>query len=227
MSTVLITGAGRGLGLEFARQYAGAGWNVIATCRDDAGEAALRAIRGNIEIFDLDVARADAVAALQAAMADRAIDVLINNAGVLHAGDGGLGTVDEEMWDSVVSINAYAPFNIVGALWPNVAKSTTRNIVAISSDMASMAMNDSGGMAAYRASKAALNSLMRTVSVELAPHGITTVMIHPGWVRTDMGGAGGDLEVHESVTEMRAVIASLTPHMNGRFFRYDGRELEW
>ncbi len=227
MATVLITGAGRGLGYGFARHYAADGWTVLATCRNPAAAAMLEDLAGDIEALDLDVTRPEQIAALGLGLAGRPIDVLINNAGIMPTERGGLGAVDDATWHQTMAVNAFAPLRLIEALADNVAAGGLKRVVAISSNMASIGDNVEGGDFNYRASKAALNSLMRGVAIELAPRGITTVMVNPGWVKTDMGGAGAPLAVDDSVTAVRALIEDLTPDMNGRYYNHDGTELGW
>jgi NAD(P)-dependent dehydrogenase (short-subunit alcohol dehydrogenase family) len=225
--TVLITGAGRGLGYEFAKQYAANGWTVLATCRDESGRSALAELVGPVEAFMLDVTDAEAVGKLAHDLKGRPIDLLINNAGIMHDDDGNLGEVGEETLQRLMSVNAFAPVRVVEALCGNVEASDLRRIIAISSDWASIGGNDRPGPLGYRASKAALNALMRCIAMDLGRRGVTTVMIHPGWVRTDMGGQAAKVGVDESVTHMRGLIDRLTPDMNGRFFDRKGEEMAW
>jgi NAD(P)-dependent dehydrogenase (short-subunit alcohol dehydrogenase family) len=227
MATVLITGAGRGLGYEFARQYAADGWSVLATCRNPVAAAMLEDLDGNIEVFDLDVTRTEQIAALGQAVAERPIDILINNAGIMPAEGPGLAAAADAAMHEAMAVNAFAPLRLTEALAGNVAASNLKRIVAISSNMASIGDNSVGGDFAYRASKAALNALMRNVAIELAPRGITTIMVNPGWARTDMGGRGAPLAVADSVTAVRALIDRLSADMNGRFYNHDGTEIGW
>jgi NAD(P)-dependent dehydrogenase (short-subunit alcohol dehydrogenase family) len=227
MATVLITGAGRGLGYEFARQYAADRWTVLATCRNPVAAAMLEDLDGDIAAFDLDVTRAEQIAALSQALGRRPIDVLINNAGIMPAERSGLAAAADATLHQAMAVNAFAPLRLIEALAENVAASNLKRIVAISSNMASIGDNTEGGDFAYRASKAALNALMRGVAIELARRGIITVMVNPGWVRTDMGGKAAPLAVADSVAALRAIIARLSPDMNGRFYNHDGTEIGW
>jgi len=227
MATVLITGAGRGLGFEFARQYAADGWTVLAGYRSPIAAAKLEDLAGDVEIFYLDVTRAEQIKALSGALGARPIDVLINNAGIKISGFCRLGSYDDATWHEVMAVNAFAPLRLIEALVENVAAGDLKRVVSISSGMASIGGNTKGGHFAYRASKAALNSLMRSVAIELGPRGITTIMVHPGWVRTDLGGRNAPMAVEESVAAVRAFIDRLSPDMNGRYYNYDGTELGW
>jgi NAD(P)-dependent dehydrogenase (short-subunit alcohol dehydrogenase family) len=224
--TVLVTGAGRGVGLEFARQYAADGWRVIATCRDPGKASALRGLKGDVDVRALDVADLDAIAKLADALQDEAIDVLINNAGIM-GGSQSLGSIDYEDFARALRVNAMAPLRLAECFAPHVARGTDKRIASLSSIMGSIGNNASGGYYNYRASKAALNAAMKSLAADLAPKGIVVVVFHPGWVRTDMGGASAPVTPEASVAGMRALIAGLKPADAGRFFTYEGRELPW
>ncbi len=231
MPTVLVTGANRGLGLEFARQYAADGWQVIAACRDPDSARELRKLAdgsgGRIRILAMNVADAASVRTAAAALAGEAIDLLLNNAGVGGPPGQKLGSLDYPAWLKVLDVNALGPMRVVEALLDNVAQSERRLVVTITSAMGSIADNRSGGSYAYRSSKAAVNMVMKSLALDLAPRGISCVVMHPGWVRTDMGGAGGKLSPPESVAAVRKVIAGLGPQDSGTFLNYDGQPYPW
>lgn len=226
MSTVLITGANRGIGLELARQYAADGWNVIATCRDPAQATALAAIPG-VEIHALAVDDPAAIAQLAAALAGRTLDLLINNAGVMgpdlpaQSRDG----VDSEGWLQTLKVNSLAPLLLTLALRP--ALKAGAKVATLSSQLGSIAENESGGMYAYRASKAAMNMINKSLSVDLRDDGIICLVLHPGWVQTDMGGAKAPVQVPDSVRGLRRVIEAATMADSGSFIAFDGRRLPW
>ena len=226
---VLITGANRGLGLEFARQYAGAGWRVLACCRDPLGASALAALAadsgGKVSLHALDVGDLDRIAQLAAELEGQAIDVLINNAGFYP--QGAFGSIDYGSWQRAFAINTMAPMRIAECFVEHVAASRLRKFVTLSSKMGSIADNTSGGSTLYRTSKAALNMVMKNLSIELQPRGIATLTLHPGWVHTDMGGANAPLAPEPSVAGMRAAIDSLSLATTGRFVAYDGQALAW
>jgi NAD(P)-dependent dehydrogenase (short-subunit alcohol dehydrogenase family) len=244
MSTVLITGAGRGLGLELTRQYLAEGWQVIGCARapDRAAELKALAERANkpgakLDIEALDVTDHLAINALAAKLTDRAIDVLLNCAGTMGAGSsfpregfsmGKFGASDFKDWEMTFRINIIGPMKMAEAFTPHVAKSDQKKIVSLTSILGSIAGNKIGGLYAYRASKAALNAIMRSMSIDLArSHNIIATPLHPGWVRTDMGGPRADIDAVTSASGMRAVIAGLDMSKAGRYWMYNGEELPW
>jgi NAD(P)-dependent dehydrogenase (short-subunit alcohol dehydrogenase family) len=220
MPTVLITGANRGIGLEFARQYAADGWSVIATARRPAEAGELNAL--GVEVLPLDAADPASIDALARQLDGRAIDIVIANAGVM-----GPTRLDPDGWAATLATNSIGPTLLANALKPNVAAGAERKIVAITSRMGSIADNESGGFVAYRSSKAALNAAWRSLSIDWRGEGITLAMLHPGWVQTDMGGSGAQIDTRTSVRGMRQVIANLSPARSGVFVTYDGQELPW
>ncbi len=227
MPTCLITGANRGLGLEFARQYLANQWTVIATCRAPLAATELNALEGSIEVHPLDVTDFAQVEALGSTLAKTAIDVLINNAGVYGPTKLTYDKMDYREWPHVMRTNVAAPLKLSVVLLANVTRSTQKKIVAISSKMGSMTDNTSGGAYIYRSSKAALNATMRSFAIDTRGSGVTVGLLHPGWVRTDMGGPSALIDASESVTGMRQVIADLTPEKSGHFFDYEGKEVPW
>lgn len=227
MPTVLITGANRGLGLEFARQYAGDGWRVHAACRDPDGAADLKTVAGEVSVHKLDVGAPDQIAALADDLDGTPIDLLLNNAGVYGPRSYGFGDIDYDAWMETLRINTLAPLRVAEAFVGNVVASGQKKLVAVSSKVASIGDNTGGGGYIYRASKAALNAAMKSLAIDLAGRGVLSCVLHPGWVRTDMGGSGGLIDTPESVTAMRAVIDRLDAATSGRFFNYDGSEIPW
>jgi len=239
MATVLITGAGRGLGLEFVRQYAADGWNVIAGARDPAHSAELEALTkaaaGRLRAFALDVGDPGSIEALAERLAGTPIDVLVNNAGTMgaqsFAGQGmqaqRFGQLDYEDWVNTFRVNTQAPLKMAECFVDHVAASAQKKIVTLSSVIASIGSNTLGGLYAYRSTKAAVNAIVRSMSLDLARRGIIAVPLHPGWVATEMGGPNAPLRPQHSVAGMRQVIANLTKEKSGRFWQYDGKELPW
>jgi NAD(P)-dependent dehydrogenase (short-subunit alcohol dehydrogenase family) len=227
MPSVLITGANRGLGLEFTRQYAADGWRVFAACRDPAGARDLAAVEGDVSAETLDVDDGPQVAALANKLSGQPIDVLINNAGIYGPKDVTRDTVVYDAWGQVFRTNAMSPLAVSAAFAANVAQGGQKKIITLSSIMGSIAQNNSSGDFIYRSSKAAVNAVMKSLAGDLKSEGITVVVLHPGWVRTDMGGPDASIEAPESVTGMRAVIAGLKESDSGRFLNYDGTEIPW
>jgi NAD(P)-dependent dehydrogenase (short-subunit alcohol dehydrogenase family) len=226
MATIVITGASRGLGLEFVRQYAADGDRVIAACRHPESAIALKAIKGDIRLVPLDIADAGSIQAVADLIGNESIDILINNAGV-YGKVQTLGKMDYAGWEDVFRINAIGPMHLTDTLLPRIAASKRKLVIGITSLMGSISDNSSGGYYAYRSSKAGLNAVFKSLSIDLKPSGVTAVVLHPGWVKTDMGGSNAPLEPKESVSGMRAVIAKLDTKDSGRFFDYRGKELPW
>ena len=226
MPTVLITGAARGLGLDFTKQYAAKGWKVLACARK---ADALKDIEGDIHYHKLEVTDYKAVKALAAKLKGEAIDVLICNAGV--GGERGstsqdLGKLEPEAWRHMFEINTLAPLMMAEAFVEHVARSQQKKMIAISSILGSI-KNNNGGRYFYRASKTALNMEWSVLAKDVEPKGIICVALHPGWVQTDMGGPTATLTIDQSVPGMVKVIDGLKTSDNGRFLQYDGGELPW
>jgi NAD(P)-dependent dehydrogenase (short-subunit alcohol dehydrogenase family) len=225
VSTVLITGAARGLGLDFVKQYAAKGWRVLACAREPESPA-LTAVKGDIHRHKLEVTDYPAVTGLADKLSGEAIDVLINNAGIAGREATVLGSIDPAVWRQAFEVNALAPLMIAEAFVEHVAGSKERKLIAISSRLGSITHND-GGRYAYRASKTALNMEWKSLSKDLAGKGLICVVLHPGWVQTDMGGASATLTIDQSVPAMVEVIEGLKPADNGRFLNYDRSEISW
>lgn len=224
MPTVLITGANRGLGLEFVRHFRELGWEVIATCREPAQAFELSALAG-VEVEALDVTDHDSVTALKATVGRRPIDVLLNNAGIL----GQLGTVshiDYRTWHNTMDTNVLGPFRVVQALAANVAASIRKQMIFVSSSAGSIAAAQPNNYV-YRSSKAALNMAARCLSLEVAERGLTVNLLCPGSVSTDMTSLGGRNSPRESVAGMVHQILSFTSRDNGRFVNHEGNEVPW
>lgn len=222
--TVLITGANRGIGLEYARQFAAKGYKVIGTARDPADAKELAAVAGRVET--LDVTDAASVAALAKRLNGVTIDILVNNAGMFDRKDVSVDRVDFAMMEQTLAVNTLGPLRVTQALLPNLRAGKRRTIVNMSSQLGSIEQSN-GTWYAYRASKAALNQITKTLSAELASEGFTVVVLHPGWVRTDMGGAGATYTPQESVRGLIAVIEKLGPADNGRFYDFKGNAIPW
>ncbi len=221
MPTVLITGAGRGIGREFARQYEAKGWRVVATCRDPSKYD----LEG--EVYPLDVTDPASIAALHGELDGEGIDLLINNAGIYGPRGAALGGIDYGAWEDVLRTNVLGPVRVAEAFAGMVGRSDLKIMVFISSKMGSIGDNTSGGGYIYRSSKTALNMAVASLSVDLSGRGIICLLFHPGWVKTDMGGASAPVDAAASVAGMCAVIDRATPADSGRFFNYDGKQLPW
>jgi len=229
MATVLITGVNRGLGLEFVRQYAAAGWTVFGTCRDPDNATEVKKLATaaeNVTLYKLDVSDAAAIAELAETLRGIAIDVLILNAGVM-AERTGLGTLNAEDFQQVMNINVVAPAMFVQAFADHVAASERKIIVGMGSTLGSIGGNSTGGLYSYRSSKAGLHAIMRTASIDLKERDVIAIAMHPGWVVTDMGGSGADIQTEESIAGMMTVIDQLGLDDSGRLLTYKGDELPW
>ena len=218
MSAILITGAGRGLGLELARQYAKDGWRVIGTVRD--------AKHFDFETHTVDVTDLAAVKQLPARLKGKPLDVLFCNAGISGKRGMALGSFDYAEWEKVLRVNLLGAAAVVEALVDNVAASERKTIVLMSSRLGSIS-ETSGMTLPYSTSKAALNLLARGLAATLAPRGILVVAVSPGWVRTDMGGPSAALAPEDSVRGLRKVIAGLRREDSGKFLSYDGSTIPW
>jgi NAD(P)-dependent dehydrogenase (short-subunit alcohol dehydrogenase family) len=227
MSTCLITGASRGLGLEFARQYAAEGWRVLATCRDPNTAGPLAALAGDVSVHALDVADFAKADQLAKTLKGTSIDVLINNAGIYGQHAAPFDRLDYDTWADVLRINTLAPLKVSAAFVDHVARSEGKRIVTVSSKMGSIDDNTSGGSYAYRSAKAAVNAAMKSLAIDLRPRRIIVAVLNPGWVRTDMGGPNASIGAEESVAGMRRVIDGLSLADTGRFFDFNGASIPW
>ena len=228
MKTVLITGASRGIGLEFSRQYAMDGWRVLACSRSPSpGLEKLSAqYPERVKMHALNVADHEEIDRLGKLLAEESIDLLINNAGI-YPDSGGFGHTDYEKWMQAFNVNTMAPLRMAEAFVRQVASSSLKTVATLTSKMGSLSDNDSGGEYLYRTSKAAANMVVKSLSIDLKPSGITAVALHPGWVKTDMGGPSALISVEKSVSGMRQVLAKITIADSGKFIAYDGMEIPW
>ena len=232
MRAALITGTNRGIGLEFVRQYAKDGWRVFACCRNPAAAEALNHLAtqypDQVIIHALDVANHAQIEQLSQALSNQTIDLLINNAGVYPPEQGdAFGTTDYAAWAYTFEINTMAPLKMAEAFIQQISRSQLKTIITITSKMGSIADNRGGGSYIYRSSKAAVNIVMKSLSIDLNSQQITAVLLHPGWVRTDMGGPDGLISTEQSVTGMRRVISGLNFEDSGKFYAFDGQVVPW
>jgi NAD(P)-dependent dehydrogenase (short-subunit alcohol dehydrogenase family) len=222
--TVFITGAGRGLGYELARQYAADGWKVIGTVRNARAKAALAKL--GVDATLADVTDRKSIAQLAKNLKAVPIDVLVCNAGIHGPKDLPLGKLDYASWEEVLRVNVLGPAAVVEALVENVAASARKIIVMMSSRLGSIGESRGGGYL-YPSSKAALNMVGKVLAADLAHRGITVISISPGWVRTDMGGEDAPLTPETSIRGVRKVIDELSPEKSGKFFNHDGSAIAW
>ncbi len=230
-STILITGANRGIGFELTQQYAEAGWRVIACCREPEKAQELDGVRSDhgeqVSIHRLDVTNSEPIKALATSVEDTPIDILLNNAGIYGQRDDSLGNIDEDKWLETFRVNTIAPIKVMEAFIDVVAASKRKVFATITSKMGSIADNTSGGSYVYRSSKAALNAAMKSAANDVKGRGISVVVIHPGWVRTDMGGPSGLLSVEQSAKSIRELLGRVSIEDTGKFFNYDGTVIPW
>ncbi len=227
MTTVLITGANRGIGLEFVRQYAADGARVHACCRQASDALRQVATGHDVVLHKLDVTDQPSIHDLAAAVDEEAIDILVNNAGIDGGQSQSFGDVDYETWETILRTNVIGPYRVAEALADHVAASREKKIANLSSGLASIGDNTSGGDYLYRSSKTALNMVVVNLARDLAERGISVIALSPGWVATDMGGAGARLTPAESVEGMRRVIAEAGLARSGCFIHHDGETFPW
>lgn len=230
MATVLITGANRGLGLEFTRQLLARGNRVHATCRriDAAAElVALQQANSALQLHELDVSDLSSLSGFPQKLQGDPIDLFINNAGVYGPRDSRFGKVDADKWLDAMKVNTVAPLLLTQALIENLRKGKDKKLIYLSSKMGSIDDNSGGGSYVYRSSKTALNSVVKSIAVDLGKEEFISVVLHPGWVQTDMGGPNALIDVGTSVKGMLKLIDGLTAEQSGGFYNYDGATIPW
>lgn len=232
MQSILITGSNRGLGLEWARQYAELGWRVFATCRSPEQAEALQQLAAHnatLSVHRLDVTDATHVQQLANELQQQPLDILVNNAGVYFErwGKDKLGNIDYAAWLETCQVNILGAVRITEALRKQLARGSKRLVVMTTSHMGSITDIAGPNDYAYRSSKAALNAVVKGLAYELAEAGIGILLVHPGWVRTRMGGQQGRFSVSESVHNMRRLVERFQLQDSGRFYRYDGVIIPW
>ena len=232
MPTILVTGSNRGLGLEWVRQYACKGWQVLATCRDPEQAQELKQLAyqyPNIVIHALDITHADQIAVLAKTLLGTPIDLLINNAGVYFEkwAQDKLTNINYHDWEESFRTNCLGAARVTESLLKNVAMSEKKLVVAITSHMGSITDICNPHDYAYRSSKAALNATMKGMSLELKQHAVGILLLHPGWVKTRMGGDNAPLTPKQSVDGMMHMVSNFTLPMTGQYYRYDGTPMPW
>ena len=229
-STILITGANRGIGLERTRQFAEDGWQVLACCRNPDQADDLQALSdrlSSIELHKLEVTDYAQMNSLASTLSDRPIDILLSNAGIYGPRGMAFGEVDAAAWREVFEVNSIAPLMLAQAFVGSVEQSRHKLIAVISSKMGSIDVNVSGGGYIYRSSKTAVNQVVKSMSIDLAERGISVITLHPGWVQTDMGGANAETSVGESGGGLKQVLQSAGVAQNGQFINFDSSPLPW
>ncbi|MGI9374413.1 MAG: SDR family oxidoreductase [Hyphomicrobiales bacterium] len=225
--TILITGANRGIGLELVKCYLNDGWNVHATCRDPGSATELKALAcDELAVHALEVTEDDAIFELAHALKGVPFDILLNNAGVMSKDRPARTVTDRADWLHNFNVNSISPLAVAGAFMENL-KDGGGIIATVSSRMGSNEASPAGGAYAYRASKAAVNKVMSSLAAEIAEDGVYTILFHPGWVQTDMGGSGADIDAQTSAAGMKQVLDGFTPEQTGKFFSFDGAPLPW
>jgi NAD(P)-dependent dehydrogenase (short-subunit alcohol dehydrogenase family) len=223
-TTVLVTGANRGIGLEYARQLSAKGYTVIGTARAPERAEELAAVADQVE--QLDVADPASVAALAERLDGVAIDILINNAGIFDRRDETIDKVDFDVMAQTFAVNTMGPLRVTQALMPNLRAGDRKVVIGMSSGLGSIETS-TGRWYSYRSSKSALNSINKVLSQELADEGFIFTVLHPGWVQTDMGGSSATYTPQESVAGLVKVIEGLGPEDNGGFYDFQGQPIPW
>ncbi len=230
MATILVTGANRGLGIEFVEQYLNEGNEVIATYRNENSSMDLIKMgneRSNLKLLQLDVSSNKSLNSFAENLGDSPIDIFINNAGVYGPRNSSFGNLDEENWIPAIKINAIAPILLTQLIIKNIRSGADKKLIFITSKMGSIDDNKAGGAYVYRSSKTALNAVVKSLSVDLENEGIVVALIHPGWVKTDMGGPNALIDKDTSVKGMTEVISNLDISSTGNFYNYDGSIIPW
>ena len=228
---ILVTGANKGIGLQLVKSAIYRRWRVFATCRnpmqaDQLNEVAMMS-GGLASVHHLDVSDLAQIQALTYELRNESIDILYNNAGVYGSMQHAFGQVDHNDWRKTFEINTIAPMMMAENFVDHVERSTHKTMAFMSSKMGSMDDNTSGGCYIYRSSKAALNAVVKSLSIDLQPRGIKCLITHPGWVKTDMGGPYAEISPRDSVNELLRIVSKATIHDTGKFFDIDGSIIPW
>ena len=227
MPNVLITGANRGIGLQLTKHYIDAGWDVIATYQNAEGNDALQALAcPRLTLLQADVSNDEGISKIASYFQGQGLDLLINNAGIYGPRDKTFGKVERQAWREILEVNTISPMMLAQSLADSLAQNKG-TLAIISSKVGSIDDNTSGNAYMYRTSKTAVNQVIKCLSIDLGPRDITVVSLHPGWVRTDMGGPNGSIDVLTSVSGLTKVIENLNADQNGHFINYDGSPIPW
>ena len=226
MATVLVTGASRGIGSELVKQYSADGAEVIACVRDAAAAPGLEGVNGNVRILGMDTGSPESIAAAAATVGDQALDVVINNAGSVGGAKQGVDDVDLDEWHRTLDINTIGPLLIARAFKANLAASGDGKLMNVTSQLAASTW-PFGGMLVYSSTKAALSKVAQILALDWKEAPITVALVHPGWVRTDMGGPNAEISAEQSASGIRALIAGLTKADSGKFYKWNGDIHPW
>jgi NAD(P)-dependent dehydrogenase (short-subunit alcohol dehydrogenase family) len=230
MANVMITGANRGIGLELARAYARSGDRVFAYCRSPQDASALKdlasASGGKVTVHAMDVADGASISAAARDLGDTPIDILINNAGVMGGNPQTLKSIDFDAWVDALKIMTIGPVRVIQAFLPNLRKSAASKVMTVTSQMGASTW-PFGGSYAYTSAKAGVNKVMQGVALDLKGDSIAVSLVHPGWVKTDMGGPNADITAQESAAGIQKVIAGLGMSDTGKFFKWNGDIHPW
>lgn len=226
--TIFITGANRGIGLEFVKQYAENGDHIYATTRTPETASALQQLaskHANVKILALNVANITEIQNLARQLSTITVDILISNAGIYP--ESCFGKTDPQAWLNAFQVNTLSTYYLAEAFLPNLHRASQAKLIAITSKMGSLDDNGSGSEYIYRSSKTALNMVARSLALDLREFNIAVAALHPGWVRTEMGGPNGLINTQTSVSGLRKVIDDLTSEQSGEFIAYDGKSIPW
>jgi len=226
MATVLVTGASRGIGSELVKQYLADGAEVIACVRDTAAAPGLDGVNGNVRVVQMDTGSPESIAAAAAEVGGQALDVVINNAGYVGGAKQGIDDVDLDEWHRTLDINTIGPLLIARAFKANLAASGDGKLMNVTSQLAASTW-PFGGMLVYSSTKAALSKVAQILALDWKEDPITVALVHPGWVRTDMGGPNAEISAEESASGIRALIAGMTKADSGKFYKWNGDIHPW
>ena len=226
MATVLVTGASRGIGSELVKQYLADGAEVIACVRDTAAAPGLDGVNGNVRVVQMDTGSPESIAAAAAEVGDQALDVVINNAGYVGGAKQGIDDVDLDEWHRTLDINTIGPLLIARAFKAKLAASGDGKLMNVTSQLAASTW-PFGGMLVYSSTKAALSKVAQILALDWKEDPITVALVHPGWVRTDMGGPNAEISAEESASGIRALIAGMTKADSGKFYKWNGDIHPW